>query len=231
MKRKRLIIFTSAVGLSVAAHAQPDYQPHATIYQAVNEYIAQHISSADYEVSLAPLDRQLKLPLCPETLEISTSNDLINTGRNSIGVRCHRDNKWSVFISAVIKTFQPVLVLTQPLQRGEIITRQHLALERKDVSGLRGDFTSQIEQIEHQQAIRALPVGAILSMRNVAAPKLIKRGDKIVISSARPEFAIRMNGLAMMDGVKGQLIRIKNQSSGRIINATVIEPGLVSVNR
>jgi len=39
-----------------------------------------------------------------------------------------------------------------------------------------------------------------------------------------------MNGVAMMDGTKGQLISVKNQNSGRIINATVIEPGLVSVN-
>lgn len=38
-----------------------------------------------------------------------------------------------------------------------------------------------------------------------------------------------MNGVAMMDGIKGQSIRIKNENSGRIINATVIEPGLVSV--
>jgi flagellar basal body P-ring formation protein FlgA len=38
-----------------------------------------------------------------------------------------------------------------------------------------------------------------------------------------------MNGVAMMDGTKDQLIRIKNENSGRIISATVIEAGLVSV--
>jgi flagella basal body P-ring formation protein FlgA len=34
----------------------------------------------------------------------------------------------------------------------------------------------------------------------------------------------------MMDGTKGQRISVKNQNSGRIINATVIELGLVSVD-
>jgi flagella basal body P-ring formation protein FlgA len=33
----------------------------------------------------------------------------------------------------------------------------------------------------------------------------------------------------MMDGTKGQRIRVKNENSGRIISATVIEEGLVAV--
>lgn len=221
----------SALGLSVSANAQQaSFQPHETIYSVARDYIAQHIAAADYEAVLAPLDNQLKLMPCPEPLEPFTANDSINPGRNSIGIRCNAANKWSIYLSAVIKIYQPVLVLTRPLQRGETITGQDLSVQRKDVSALRGDFVVQTEQIEHKQALRPIPAGAILSLRNFAEPKLIKRGDKIIISFAQSGFTIRMNGLAMMDGAKGQQIRIKNQSSGRIISATVMEPGLVSVN-
>jgi flagellar basal body P-ring formation protein FlgA len=66
-------------------------------------------------------------------------------------------------------------------------------------------------------------------LRSFIEPRLIKRGDKIIISTMQPAFSIRMNGIAMMDGTKGQLIRVKNENSGRIISATVIEPGLVSI--
>jgi flagella basal body P-ring formation protein FlgA len=123
-----------------------------------------------------------------------------------------------------------VVVLSQPIQRGEIFTRQHLAIEKREVSNLREDFVTQIEQIENKQATRQLNTGTILSLRTLVEPKLIKRGDKVVISTTKPDFSIRMSGVAMMDGAKGQLIKVKNQNSGRIINATVIEPGLVSVN-
>ena len=107
--------------------------------------------------------------------------------------------------------------------------RQHLAVEKRDVSKLRGDFITQPEQVENKQAAHNTPAGAILGSRSFVEPRLIKRGDKIIITSMQPAFAIRMNGVAMMDGIKGQSIRIKNENSGRIINATVIEPGLVSV--
>jgi flagella basal body P-ring formation protein FlgA len=129
----------------------------------------------------------------------------------------------------VIKVYENVIVLTRPAQRGDIITGQHLAIEKRDVSKFRGDFITQAEQIENKQAARYTPAGAILGLKSFIEPLLIKRGDKIVISSMQPAFSIRMNGVAMMDGTKGQRIRIKNENSGRIINATVIEPGLVSV--
>lgn len=213
------------------AHAEQSSQSHESIAEAVKAYIAQNINlTGEYEVSLTPLDSRLNLPQCAEPLEVFTTTGLIKAGRTTIGVRCNIEKKWSIFTSAIIKTYQMVVVLTQPIQRGEIITRQHLAIEKREVSNLREDFVTQPEQIENKQATRQLNPGTILSLKSLVEPKLIKRGDKVVISTTKPDFSIRMNGEAMMDGAKGQLIKVKNQNSGRIINATVIEPGLVSVD-
>lgn len=213
------------------AHAEQGSQSHESIAEAVKSYIAQNINlPGEYEVSLMPLDSRLNLPQCAEPLDIFKTNDLIKAGRTTIGVRCNTEKKWSIYTSAIIKTYQMIVVLVQPAQRGEIITRQHLAIEKRDVSNLRDDFATQIEQVENKQATRQMESGTVLSLRNLVEPKLIKRGDKVVITTAKPDFSIRMNGVAMMDGTKGQLITVKNQNSGRIINATVIEPGLVSVN-
>ena len=212
------------------AQAEPAFQSHESIYAAVNDYIAQHINIAsEYEISITPLDKLLKLSACSEALETFSPGELLKAGRASIGVRCNSPNRWSIYVSAVIKIYQQVLVLTQPVQRGELIIRQHLALEKRDVTRLRDDFVTQVEQIVNKQAIRPLAQGSVVSPRSLAEPRLIKRGDKVVISAEQSAFSIKMNGTAMMNGSKGQLIPIKNQNSGRIINATVIEPGVVSV--
>jgi flagella basal body P-ring formation protein FlgA len=230
IKNTPLILALAFVFLATA-HAEQGSQSHESIDEAVKGYIAQNINlKGEFEVSLMPLDSRLILPQCAEPLEVFTTTDLIKAGRTTIGVRCNVEKKWSIFTSAIIKTYQMVVILSQPIQRGEIITRQHLAIEKRDVSKLRDDFVTQIEQVENKQITRPLNTGTILSLSNVVEPKLIKRGDKVVISTTKPDFSIRMSGVAMMDGTKGQLIKIKNQNSGRIINATVIEPGLVSVN-
>lgn len=231
MTRNILLILALTFIASATAYAEQGSQSHESIAEAVRGFIDQNINlPGEYEVSLTPLDSRLNLPQCAEPLEAFTSNGLIKAGRMTIGIRCNVEKKWSIFTSAIIKIYQMVVVLSQPIQRGEIFTRQHLAIEKREVSNLRDDFVTQIEQIENKQATRQLNTGTIISPRNLAEPKLIKRGDKVVISTAKPEFSIRMNGIAMMDGAKGQLITVKNQNSGRIINATVIEPGLVSVN-
>jgi flagellar basal body P-ring formation protein FlgA len=210
--------------------AEQEFQPHDSIYELVKEAITRNITAhSEYEVSIFPLDSQLKLPKCTEPLEIFKATDLMKPGRTSIGVRCNAVKKWSIFVSAVIKTYEAVIVLSRPVQRGEIITIQHLAIEKRDVSNLRGDFITQIGQVENKQAAHTAQAGTILGSRSFVEPLLIKRGDKIIISSAQSAFAIRMSGIAMMDGTKGQVIRIKNESSGRIINAIVSEPGLVLV--
>jgi flagella basal body P-ring formation protein FlgA len=230
IKNTPLILALTLVFLATA-HAEQDSQSHESIAEAVKAYIAQNINlQGEYEVSLVPLDSRLSLPQCAEPLEVFTTNAIIKAGRTTIGVRCNVEKKWSIFTSAVIKTYQMVAVLAQPVQRGEMITRRHLAIEKRDVSNLREDFVTQIEQAENKQATRQLNTGTILSLSHLVEPKLIKRGDKVVISTTKSDFSIRMSGVAMMDGTKGQLITVKNQNSGRIINATVVEPGLVSVN-
>jgi flagella basal body P-ring formation protein FlgA len=230
MIKNSLVILTLALGFFTPGHAEEKFQSLNSIYEFVKDTVARNINTtAEYEISVLPLDSLLKLPECAKPLEAFTTTDIIKAGRTSIGVRCNAEKKWSIFASAVIKIYETVVVLSQPIQRGEIITRQHLAIEKRDVSKLRGDFVTQVEQVENKEAARYTQAGAILGMRSFIESKLIKRGDKIIISAIQPAFAIRMNGVAMMDGAKGQLIRIKNENSGRIINATVIESGLVSV--
>jgi flagella basal body P-ring formation protein FlgA len=214
-----------------ASSAEPAVQSPQAITAAVTDFITSTMSlPGEFEIQLMPIDAQLKLPECQEPLEIFSPINVLKAGRNSIGVRCNGEKKWQIYTTALVKVYQEVLVLAEPIQRGEIVTPQHVISEKRDVSTLHDDFVSQFEKIDHKQATRQLSVGTILSLRYFSEPKLIKRGDKVVITSNREMFTIKMDGLAMMDGVKGQRIRIKNISSNRIINATVLDGGLVNVN-
>lgn len=230
MIKNSLVILTLALISFTSGHAEQKSQSLDSIYEFVKDTVAKNINAAEYEISVLPLDSQLKLPECIEPLEAVITTDLIKAGKTSVGVRCNTEQKWSISTIADVKVFETVIVLSRPVQQGDIITRQNLAIEKRDVSKLRGDFVTQIEQIENKLAARYIPAGSIPGLRSFIEPKLIKRGDKIIISAIQPAFTIRMNGIAMMDGTKGQHIRIKNENSGRIISGTVIEPGVVSVN-
>jgi flagellar basal body P-ring formation protein FlgA len=230
MVKNRWVWVISLLAVTIPAQCEDKFQALDAIYAVVKEAIENNMhSSSEYEINVLPLDSQLKLAECTQPLEVVKNANMVKAGRVTIGVHCGGVKKWSVFVSAIIKVYESVIVLTRPVQRGEIIAHEYLSLERMDVSNTRGDFVTDFSQVENKEAARNLPSGAILGLKSIAEPPLVRRKDKVIISSGVSGFSVQMSGTALMDGVKGQVIRVKNESSGRIVSGTVIEAGMVLV--
>lgn len=229
----RLMLFFAIAFLTInAPHAEPQWQTHESIYETVKSYVAQNINTtAEYEINITPLVDRLNLALCPQPIQAFAPN-LMKSGRSSISVRCNAGNKkWAIFVSVIITPFDNVVILTQPLQRGEIATAQHFSLVRKDASHLHDNYLTTIDSVLNKQAVKNLSAGAVVMTKDFSEPKLVKRGDSVLITAERSGIAIKMNGIAQSDGSRGQIIRVKNQNSERIINATIIDVGQVSVSQ
>jgi len=206
-------------------------QTPLSIDKAIRGFIASSLApETKYEVSLSQFDSRLKIPLCKEGLDIFIRNGSIKPGRNSIGIKCNGKKKWTLYNSAIISIYKKVVSLSQPIRRGEIFSNDILQLETKDTAKLRSGYFTDLKAIINKQATRNLSLGAIVNKSNITEPKIIKRGEKVFIKINSPNLEISAMGIAMMDGVKNQNIRIKNQKSQQIIHATVVKPGLVVVN-
>ena len=120
-------------------------------------------------------------------------------------------------------------MLSKSVRRGELFTMNSLLVEKKDLSTLRSGYISDSELIINKQASRNLRVGSVIYKSNLTEPRLIKRGEKVHINASTPNLDISMAGIAMMDGIKGQNIRVRNIKSKRFIQATVVKPGQVAV--
>ncbi len=231
MKPKILLtiaIFCTCAPLINAAQAN---QNHDAIYAAARDYIQTNLGDqSEHEILLSSLDPRMQLHDCEKALEISLPNPPVRAGRNSIGVRCNSTQGWSLFLSATVKIFEEVAILNRDIKRGEIIQAAFLNIERKDISQLKTRYIKDINQIISQQASRNLAAGTVLNDRDYTKAILIKRGENVIIQSTKPFLNIQMQGIALSDGAAGQHISVKNTSSGRTITATVVQPGIVSVN-
>ena len=227
-----LFIFAIAFMIINASHAEPQWQSHESIYEAVKAYVANNIdTTAEYEINIVPLADRFNLPLCAEPFQVSAAN-LAKAGRVAINVRCNIGrSKWSIFVPATITPFENVVVLLQAVQRGDKLTRTHVALARKDVSQLHTGYLTQPERVVGKVAMRNLPSGSVLADKDLMDAKVIQRGDVVVILSQKAGFEIRMTGIAETDGRRGQRVRVKNQNSERVINAVVVDEGTVSVSQ
>ena len=226
-----LLLFAMTFASAKVTHAEPSWQSHESIYEAVKGYVAQNINTtAEYEINITPLANRLNLQLCPEPLQLF-STKLMSAGRSTVNVRCNAGKKWAIFVSVNIVPFDYVVILAQPLQKGEVASEKHFAIVRKDVSTLRGNYLTNANFVVNKQVSRPLPAGTIVLGKDFIEPKMIKRGDKVTISANTAGIGIKMNGIALSDGTRGERIRVKNQNSERVINATVVDVGVVSVSQ
>lgn len=109
------------------------------------------------------------------------------------------------------------------------MTPAYLSLQKMDLGLLRQGYLLESSSILNKQAKRNLARGAILTSRLFEAPDLVKRGETVKIQAVSPHFQISMSGIALMNGKKGQNIRVRNLRSKRIIQAHVTQPSLVTI--
>lgn len=231
MKFKATIVLL-CLGLAWSSvWAAGEIQSHAAIFDAVNNFIHKSLAPAqEHEISLNNLDPRLKLESCTVPLEVFLPNQSLKAGRNSIGVRCQTGKSWSLFITAQIKIFQEVVVVTQPVKRGDILTEELLSLQKLDLGLQKTGYLTEVSAVLGKQVLHPLAANSPLNIRDFAQAVIIKRGDNVLITSGNPNVRIEMQGVAMMDAAAGQNIRVKNISSGRVIMANAIKSGVVMVD-
>lgn len=206
-------------------------QNHASIDQTVKQYVETKLQNEpEFSIELGRLDPRLQFPLCDKPLQAFTRNHSIKSGRNAIGVKCNGEKKWTVYHSALVNIFKHVITLTHPIRRGDQFSENCLRMEKKNIANLGNGYFTDKKSIIGKQATRNLIQGSIITPPNVTEPKLVKRGDKVEIKLSNPSLEISMAGIALMNGIKNQSIRVKNTKTKKIIQATVIKPGQVKVN-
>ena len=201
-----------------------------SIQTAVRHYIAKTLpTDTEYQLKLNPIDHRLKLSLCTQPLHIFTHNRPLKAGRNSLAIQCNHQKKWLIYNTVILNIYKQVITLSQPIRRGELFNADILSYEKKEVSKLRSGFITHKADIINKQATRHLSIGTVITQANITEPKLIKKGDHITITAQLPNLEISVAGVAMMDGKKNQIIRVKNLKTQQVIQATVIEKGHVTI--
>jgi len=72
--------------------------------------------------------------------------------------------------------------------------------------------------------------GDILHMNDVVPPRLVTRGSLVTMKIETPAMLVTAQGKAMQDGGKGDVVRVLNTQSNRMLEGTVSGAGTVTIN-
>lgn len=200
-------------------------------------WVKQSLQLSENQFSFAPLDARLRVLDCDRPLTM----DLPFASKETVRVRCQTDRPWQLYLRVILtegaapaepKTLEVkeaslrrVVVGTQLLRRGTVLTPALLSETDYSSQGLDSQAVSSIKDLENGEMVRDVAAGTPLRSHDVRRAILVKQGQSVLLTVTQGNgFSITARVDALQDGKMGDQIRLKNPESGRILSAVVTGP-------
>ena len=134
----------------------------------------------------------------------------------------------NIAIAGHIEAMAPVVVAATSVQRGCILTADQVRILTRNIAENNAPCLNPREIIG-QKTNRNIKEGDIIEQAWVDIPPMVARGQMVKIILNEGELHLSTTGLANMNGTKGQIIRVQNIASKKMIYCRVSAPGIVEV--
>lgn len=136
-----------------------------------------------------------------------------------------------LWVKADLRIFEEVVVSSQPMLFNEIVTGKEVRLERRDVSGLNARPFYRLDDVVGQQVSRSISVNETLTQRSLDPPTVMRRGSAVMLVYETGSLRVQTPGTADENGRAGELIQVKNPSSGKLLRGRVLDGRTVRIDR
>ena len=123
----------------------------------------------------------------------------------------------------------PVFFTSRPIDRHQIISENDVFMEERRISDLPQKVIWELEDVIGKRARRNIPANTILRKNLLEHSSLIKKGDLVTILAESKTLKITTKGEAREKGSKGDVIKVRNLSSKKIIGGLVLDKSTVKI--
>ncbi len=134
-----------------------------------------------------------------------------------------------LWVNADIRVYTQVVVARHPIARLRRIAEEDLSLERRNRASLSPDTFTSVQEVVGKRTRRFIQVGDPIRLSQVEVPPVVRRGDLVTITLENEVIRITARGKVMENGRPGEMIRVRNLSSGKNLFARVIDGKTVKV--
>ncbi|MDG0817014.1 flagellar basal body P-ring formation chaperone FlgA [Bdellovibrio svalbardensis] len=136
-----------------------------------------------------------------------------------------RNPKW---ISGTIHVSRLTPVTTRMISQGERVKPEDLRMSMLDVTFAK-DAGLRMEDIQGQLAARTLPVGSPVWTSDLRREPAAKKGQIVKALVGNQDFEITVNVECQDNGVIGDLVKVKNLDTQKVLSALVTDKGVVKL--
>ena len=224
------VIFVMNIAPRVFANQiVPGGQLEAMAVAEVERLLDERGESRRREITLLRPLADISLPNGIIDIKISVSASTVNyTGvtpvraRISIGGKMYRDVNFVV----AAKVFDFVLVANHDLRIETPVNEADFRTEEIAIDG-RTEYIKDVTEILGLVPHRVIRAGSPVAMNYFRQPVAVSNGHPVKIIIRYKGIMASANGIAMTRGRIGEVIKVRNEASKKIISAKVIDSGTV----
>jgi len=224
-----ILILMVCTSLAVAAGTTITNQD---IQSAIKNYLHKaqsRLEHVDYSFEPYTKEDSFVLPAGKVRVDVLPAvKNIIGSRHFTVVYRVDGRTVKSVTVRGKLAVKADVVVAQQPLKRGSLISTADVSLAHMDVARIREPIFD-LNDVVGKLVARNLRVGQPVELRSVETPPLVHKGSFVKLVARRGGMMLTAVGIALEDGGKGQVIRVQNNSSKKVVMAQVVGPDLVEV--
>lgn len=227
------LAITAALLLAPVLQIQAaDIQSLASIRMQTESFITSYPYKSPYppRFQISKLDSRLRLKACPKALVVEFARRDLDLGNTAVKVSCPAEPAWKIHLPVQVEVFEDVVVAAKPLLKGQIIDASAVTFRKQNIARLRNGYYLKNSSFKELQARRNLRQGTVLTPANLAPRLMVRSGQKVTLVLDYNGLQIKSTGTALQSATLGQVVRVRNSQSLRVVEGIVSGEALVRVS-
>jgi flagellar basal body P-ring formation protein FlgA len=214
----------AAVPPLAAAQIETGEAIRTAIATAVKPRLAAY-GTASVKVTVADIDPRLRLPACPA---VAIALPPLNAATMAAKVSCPAPH-WTIYVPVHLEASVEAVVASVNLAPDTKLDAADLARGPVDMFANSGGLLTDVKAAEGKILRVGLRAGAPVLSPFLEYPRIVHRGQQLVLTLSAPTMTIRTPVLALEDGRVGDNIEVENPDSKKTLRATVLDSGNVEM--
>lgn len=203
------------------------------IRDAIEKSVLNQFSENKVEARITRLDTPAKIQAPIGKIEIRANALSVRNlfEKFSLPVEIRVDGKLFRTLAATveIEAFAEIFVAAKDLSANAKITESDVRLEKRRLEKPIQNYLRDAEKLRGVMLMKNIANGVEITIDSFISAVVIKSGDTIRIEARSGNLKLIVTGTARSSGKIGDRIAVKNSQSGAIIQAIVVDEGLVKI--
>ncbi len=228
-----VIAMLLATGMIPLAGAETTVLNEKVVRRVVTDYLRQKTGLQDEALRIKRLgfSGESGLPAGRASFEVVSPQDWEGWGRGSLALIVRVDERGvrNISLNVEVEAFADVVVATRELERGMVVGKGDVALQKRDLSLLPARACRSLDEALGKRVRVGMRANTTWRGDYLERLPLVKSGQPVTIIAEDKNFRVTASGRARGNGAEGDTVLVQCLNAQKEIPAVVVDANTVRV--